>query len=228
MSNMRTILTIIGLLIAVECSAQTLAVSPGVSYGRFYDIRRAEGHFDKEYNPQFGYSFGIEMKDIALDTVIKVGFAVTYQNYGGDFYTRNGGQGGSAYDEGEITKDILGLEFYPINFRLIKKLRLSLGVSLNALLNYKMSGNRNSWIMGTSPSAPPNSGTTELNDIDGLVKPYYWGLNSCVGYEFEIGKIIIEPRYNFYVGLSEEFDRLQAGTKSMRQSIQLSIGYKIK
>ena len=214
MSNMRTILTIIGLLIAVECSAQTLAVTPGVSYGRFYDTRKAEGHFDKEYNPQFGYSFGIEMKDIALDTVIKVGFAVTYQNYGGDFYTRDGGQGGSAYDEGEITKDILGLEFYPINFRLIKKLRLSLGVSLNALLNYKMSGNHN--------------GTTELNDIDGLVKPYYWGLNSCVGYEFEIGKIIIEPRYNFYVGLSKEFDKLQAETKSMRQSIQLSIGYKIK
>ena len=44
----------------------------------------------------------------------------------------------------------------------------------------------------------------------------------------QIGKIIIEPRYNFYVGLSKEFDRLQAGTKSMRQSIQLSIGYKIK
>lgn len=225
---MRTILTTIVILIAISSCAQTIAINTGISYGRFYDTQKEEGHLVKNYTPQIGFYAGAEVKDIAIDTLIKIGFAINYQNYGGYFYTQNGGQGGSNTDEGEITKHILGLAFYPINLRLFKKLRISMGVSFNTLLSYRMSGNHSWYRRGSSPSNPGSSGTTDLNEIDGLVKPYYWGINSCIGYEFEVNKFIIEPRYNFYVGLSNEFDKLQTATKSLRHSFQLSIGYKIK
>lgn len=225
---MRNRLTIAVLLIVVCGSAQTVAICPGISYGGFYLGQKEEGHLVADYKSQLGYTIRAETKDIALDTMISIGFAINYQNYGGYFFTQNGGLGGTYTDEGKITKDVLGLEFYPINLRLVKKIRISLGVSLNALLNYNMSGNHSWSIIGTSPSDPSNTGSTDLNEIDGLIKPYYWGVNSTIGYEFELGQFRIEPQYNFYLGLSAEFDHLQATTKSLRQAIQLSIGYSIK
>lgn len=220
---MRTILIILGIFVATECSAQTLAMYPGLSYGGFYDIQKSEGDYTQEYDPQFGFNLGVEIKDIALDSVYKIALAVNYQRYGGGFYTQ-GTSYSYTYDQGTITKHVLGLEFYPINIHLFNNLRWSLGLSLNTLLTYKMYGKR-IW-SSNYPYGP--SGNVDLNDIDGFVKRFYWGVNSTIGYEFEVGNIRFEPRYSYYLGLTEEFDHLQAATKSMRYSIQLSFGYSLK
>ncbi len=222
---MRKTFTILIFLLAVHGHAQTIAIASGLNYGRFYDLRPNEGHFYKDYQAQFGSSFGAEVKDIAIDTSFKVGVAINYQNYGGYFLTRDGGMGGSITTQGQISKHVIGLELYPLHMTIHRHLRLNLGISYNRLIQYKLSGTK-SWWYGTGP--PLNTGTSDLNDLENFVKPYNWGLISSLGYEYTIGKIKIEPRYCYYFGVSTVFNRLQAATSSMRHNLVLSIGYSSK
>ena len=212
-------------LITLLGYTQTIGITPGMSYGRFYDFRNSEGHFYKEYQSQFGSSFGIEIKDIPIDTLFKIGFSINYQNYGGHFLTRDGGLGGSTTEEGEITKHVIGMELFPFHFKIHRHFRLNFGISYSRLIAYKLSGTR-SWWYGAGP--PLNTGTSELNDLENFVKPFYWGLISSLGYEFSVGKIKIEPRYSYYLGVSTDFNSLEAATSSMRHNFVISIGYSLK
>lgn len=221
---LRYSLSILLCLVFVLGYSQSVGISPGMSYGRFYDFRKSEGHFLKEYQSQFGNSFSIEIKDIPIDTLFKIGFSINYQNYGGYFLTRNGGLGGSTTEEGEITKHVIGMEFYPFHIIIHRHFRLNFGISYSRLMAYKLSGTRSWWAAGP----PLNTGTSELNDLENFVKPFYWGLISSFGYEFTAGNIKIEPRYSYYLGVSNDFNKLQAATSSMRHNFVLSISYNLK
>jgi len=224
---MRILLIVIGILLAVAAHAQTGALYTGLSHGRFYSLEKSGAHFSKNYQPQIGYQIGAEIKDVALDTGINIDFVLTYQNYGGYFYRKSGGLGSVYTTEGEITKEVLGLEIYPWHIRPTQHLRISFGASIHALLDYEVSGSHYGWRMGTSPGLPGESVTTDLKDVDELVKSFSWGVNARVGYEFEIGKIIVEPRYNFYGGLVREFKYPYGAPIAMRHAFQLSVGYRI-
>lgn len=206
--------------------SQIIGLSSGINYGRLYDLHiKSNPHFDSEYTGQHGYSFGIEMKDLAFDTVFNYNFAINYQNYGGQFEARNGGLGGSTADKGDITKHIVSLEFYPFCLKIKKHFRLNFGVTYNVLLSHKLTGVR-SWWYGMAPGL--NTGTISLNDLQNYVKARTWGLNSSIGYEFNFGKITLETRYVFFFGVSNEFLIFQSPAKSMRHSLVLSIGYSLR
>jgi len=221
---MKLKLAYIGFMLCLVSQAQTISFAPGINYGRFYDLSPNEGHFHAEYKPQVGFCFGVEIKEIKIDTLIKIGFALNYQNYGGSFLVRNGGMGGSISHEGTVSQGRLGIEFYPFNFRFFKHLRLRVGTSMNILLHKNLSGIKRWWYMGT----PPNHGTMELTKLDNFMRPITWGAHANIGYEFEIGKIVIEPRYAFYTSFYSEFSEIQANTKSMRHTLQLAVGYRLK
>jgi hypothetical protein len=206
---------------ASDAYSQIISVVSGLNYGRFYDTQIDEGHSYSTYNPQFGYTAGIEIRDISIKENYKIGFALNFQNYGGDFFATDGGLGGSTSDDGEITKNILGVEFYPLNVNLIKNLNTSLGVTFNSLVNYNLIGFHKWYYSGF----PGSSGSTDLNDIEGVVKRFHWGINASVGYRFEFGKIVFEPRYIFNLGISRELAGLQSSPKSWRHVAQLCIGY---
>ena len=127
------------------------------------------------------------------------------------------------YDEGEITKNILGIDVAPIAFRVLRHFTLSCGLSFNVTLHYEISG-IHSWFVG---GTPPSNGTVQLKDIHQLINRSNFGAFGSLGYRFEFSALVLEPRYSYYVGLSEEFNHLQADTKSMRHLFMLSLGYKI-
>lgn len=218
----RTVNSILLFFIAFIGQAQTVGISSGLNFGRFYDFRQNEGLFYKEYQAQFGYSLGLEVKGIPLDTILKMDVTLNYQNYGGQFLTRDGGLGGTTSTQGEITKHLIGIEVYPFHLNINPHFRWNWGISYSRLVHYNLSGTK-SWWYGNGSTL--SSGFSDLNDIDHFVKPNNWGLISSLGYEFTIGKIKIEPSYSYFFGVSQEFNSLQASTSSMRHNVTISIRY---
>jgi hypothetical protein len=222
---MNKLFTLLSLLITLNTSAQVLGVYSGFSTGTFYDRILSEGHASQKYRPQNGYLIGFEIKNIPLDKRFMFGAKINYQTYGGYFYTRSGGLGGSISDEGNITKQVLSFELNPFDVRCIQqRLRISPGLVYSALINYHLTGTH-TWGYGNGTTY--YFGTRDLNSMSGFVKPYYWGLNANIGYTFKLRELIIEPKYCFYKSLSDEFDQLQAPTKSWRQTVMLCIGIPI-
>ncbi|MDP4687775.1 MAG: hypothetical protein NWS53_12780 [Salibacteraceae bacterium] len=197
--------------------SQTIAVYGGANYGRYYSFKQEEGHFSKNFNPQMGYGFGVELKDLMIDSTKLARLAISFQNYGGDFLIQDGGLAGSSSTSGEVTRNALFVDFYPVGLKLLKELEMSFGASFGVLLNYQLSGKKYGYSAG-------NSWSNELSTNSNFVKPLNFGLNAALGYEFKIGSIRLEPRYNFFLGLANEFDQSFIPTKSMRHSFQLSIG----
>ena len=218
---MRIAILFFGLVIASTGFAQSFRYFAGVNTGRFYDTQQAlDGtHNEKAYTSQIGYGLGVELEGLALDTLIKLRIALGFHNYGGSFYNRRGALGGSIEESGSLSKNVVALEVYPLNVRIYRKLRLSAGMSVNAMLNHTLSGNKHSTI-------GPEQTTLALNEINNFVKPINWGANAALGYELGIGDFLIEPRYNYHIGLSNEFQL--AGIKSMRHMFSISCAYSFR
>lgn len=211
------------LLLSNNLLSQTFYLDFGGNYGRFYDLRREEGHFSKEYSQGFGYNFDLRISDIKLDSNFTFQFAVGFEKYEGDFYASDGGQGGASSKRGSLQKQIIDVEFYPLNVRFWKSFIFSTGVEVNFKVNQRLAGISSQWQMG-KPSYPD----IDLNTIDGFVKSTNWGLNACLGYEFSIGNIKIKPNYKYFLGLSKEFDQIPSNARSQRHNFQIGIGYVIK
>jgi hypothetical protein len=207
-------------------SAQVVGAYSGASYGRFYNINRgSNAHFSSEYVQQFGFRAGIEMKNIKIDSFFTLKFALGYENYGGYFKVRNGGLGGSTTDEGTVSKDVLTIQVYPFNIKVINHLTIRAGLEMNVLLNEEINGTRSGWQIQSSPIPTNPYFSTNLSDIDDYVKKVNYGFNFSLGYEFKIGNLVLEPQYNFFLGASKEFETFQTRIKSMRQSLGVSVGF---
>lgn len=222
---MRFTLLLFTLLLSLQSYSQTYGLFGGVNVGRFYDLRKNEGNFYKKYTGESGTTFRFEIKDISIDSLPKMSLALSYQSYGGYFLSRDGSPGGISKDEGTIRSQIIGLEFYPIHFLIKKHVRLSLGISANRLIDYRVSGRR---IVSSGSGMNYISADISLNELDSFVRLYSMGAVSSMGYEFKIGKILIAPCYGFYLGLTNEFNESPALTRSMRHSFMLGIGYTLK
>ncbi|HMW39657.1 MAG: hypothetical protein K1X68_00135 [Saprospiraceae bacterium] len=220
---MRLIIIFSAFMAGYSCLAQTLAVNTAISYGSYYDIKNVDGQYEKKYQPQIGYRMGLEINNIPNNSPIHTSLCLYYQSYGGSFYTKLRGLGGTIYDDGQITKNVMGIDFAPIGIQFLRHFTLSCGLSFNVTLLYQISG-IHSWFVG---GTPPRNGTVQLKDLHQFVNRFNFGAFGTLGYRFEFGKLVLEPRYSYDVGLSEEFNHLQADTKSKKQLLTISLGYKI-
>lgn len=221
---MRYTLTILLTFTCFLVQSQTLGFTPGFNYGRYYNAHKTEGQSKSAYEGQLGYSFRVELKDLPIDSGIHIAFALSYQHYGGRFNTQNVGLGGAAYEKGELSKHSLGFEFYPLHLKIKDQLRLNMGVACYRMLAYSISGTRY-WWSGTANDPSYKSGFIQLKDDPDFVNPFSIGVIGSVGYEMKIGKLILEPRYRFYLGLTDEVQPLTAATRALRNSFELSFGF---
>lgn len=205
-------------------SAQNLSFRAGANYGRFYDFRKSEGHFQKDYHPETSFTTSIALSRVKLDSNLYLGFVLNYEQYGGSIYTANGGLGSATSTTGKCKKQVLSLDFYPVELAFWNQLYLGLGINVNATLVKELSGTRYSW--GGIDSTYSTT-TTDLNSISGLVKTFNAGLVGRVGYRYLFGSWFLEAEYRYYLGLSNEFNSVQASTKSFRHSMVLGIGIKL-
>lgn len=213
--------------LCLQTTAQTIGLNLGAGYGRFYSLVKSDGHFSKEFERQIAFRCGMECKDIKIDSFFRFKFIVGFEQYGGSFFERDGGLGSQKSEKGKLTKNSFSLHVYPLDFNFLKRATFCLGLAFNISLPSRLEGEMSSWY---AQSNPPDivSSKVPLDQIDGFLRSFNLGVVSSLGYEFVFGKWILEPRYNFHLGLSDEFNQLEATTKSIRQSLTLSLLRKLK
>lgn len=218
----RTISSFLYILIICTSSylfGQNVILSGGPNFGGLYDLTHSEGHHLKDYSSEFGYCFALTFSDLHVDSVLNPKFTVGLEQYGGGFYTSDGGLGGNTSESGNFKKQVLFLHLYPAILKISKNLIFSPGIGFNYMISNQLNGNRDSWSISDGASSYP------LSAMDGFIPRWNAGLTAALTYNWHIGKFTISPIYHYYLGLTQEFRRLQSPAKSQRHSLQLGFGY---
>ncbi len=196
---------------------QHLELFGAMNWNNFHDYNN-ERYQISEYKPGNGYSFAISIDDIAFKEAA-LRFTFRLDNYSGEIYTRSGGLAGFNITKASVEKYSLGFEVFPLNFKILKALRINIGGSFNFLISEKLSGYKQSWF----PSSPSDPVLLDGNTVE-LSNNFTFGIISRIAYNIKIAeKWYISPQYQFFFGLSNEFIKIQAKTKSMRHYLGLGI-----
>jgi hypothetical protein len=218
-----TIFEILFFLIISNSLGQTVEFSGGANRNKFFDLERQDGHFITEYNPDFGYSFGISISDFKIDT-LRMRISLLIDNYKGNFYTTNGGLGGAYETEAEVNKTTMGIGLYPLNISIRNNFHISLGGEFSLKLFDQTSGHKSSWRMGA-----PSTYMKIENDSVKINKNLFFGISGRISYDIRIKENwYIGPQYKFYFGLTDEFENTEAEIKSMRHNFLIGIIRKLK
>ncbi len=203
-------------------SGQQIGFSGGYCTNQFYNFIEEGGHTSALYQDGTGYRFNINIDNIGLDS-IPIRISVHYENFTGGLTTSDGGMGGGSTTRAEIEKSSLGLSLFPINIRIFKELKLSVGGELSYLVGSEVTGSRKI----TSISAPGSY--TNLHDNQtAFFKAFTFGVIGRVAYNFKIYQnYYLVPEYNYYLGLTREFEDTEIYTYSYRHLYMIGIAKRI-
>lgn len=222
---MKKLVTILLCVSSLNLYSQNIELFGGVNNTIFHDNRDDGGHFQSTYKSDPTYSFGIAIDNIIMGIMDSAIFRFTLQfdKYSGNIEARDGGQGGSYSIAANINKSLLSFGFFPISFRIFKKIDFNFGFQLSKLVSESF--------IGTSSSS--GHGVYNSYDLQEKHKKFssstYFGPIVRLAYDFHIYKsIIISPQYSFYYGMTNEFLEFPAETKSMRHFIGIGIKKNLK
>lgn len=221
---MKLLLSILFALLLSSLFSQRFEVFGGINRNRFFDFREENPHQSSSYLPKNGYSFGFALDSLSVEKM-RWRFSLQYDNYAGIFEVSSGGMGGSITTQGDVTKSILGIGIFPLNFRMIKKkIDASFGFLFSVLLDEKFTGTNGGWYTST----PSSNGGSWSSDIKkGISSSSYFGFQGRFAYKIRISqKMHITPQYQFYFGFADEFDE-NYFTKSLRHCLCIGLMRKI-
>ena len=212
------------LIITIQLHSQEIGISGGYCMNHFFDLQKEDSpHIATEYENGSGYRFNIILDKIYLDTLL-FRFSLNFTKYDGSFMAREGGLGGSSTTEAYINKYLLGLAIYPINIKIFKELRINIGGEFSYLVKSDIKGSRSSWNM----SSGSNYIDLESDSID-IFKEFHFGIVNRIGYNFKLFKQwYLVPEYNFYLGLTREFDDIDPRVFAYRHFFMLGIISRLK
>ncbi len=225
---MKKLLIGLFLLSSLSLFSQNIELIGGVNKNVFFNFPRNQGNFSSSYNADYGFSVRIGVDNIK-NRRMSLRFTLGYDKYGGELTAIEGGLGGSHTTEAKINKSIISLGLFPLNFRIINKIDLNIGVELARLIYEQYSGTTSGFHMGHD-SWSYNSWSYNLADkYDHFNAKTYVGIVARIAYDFNISdKWAISPQYSYYLGLSDEFKEFPETTKSMRHNFCIGIQRKIK
>ncbi len=200
-------------------NSQSIELGGGLNRNKFYSWKHNEGHFNAEYKSGNGFSFFLSLEDTVLKDIF-VKFVLVLDDYNGTLSTTNGGLGGSSTTYADVNKTIIGLGFYPFNYKFLKSGFLNFGVSYSLLLNQQMDGYNSWWYLGTS-----SSGIDTLdNNSDKYKNNSTFSAVARIAYKIAVTKSwYLVPQYLITFGFGNEFKNLEADTRSFRQTFALGI-----
>lgn len=202
-------------------SAQNVEFSGLLNRNTYFDYTRDEGHFRSTYKTNNGFAFSFS----AEDTIIKSLFlrlTLTLENYNGSIDVHDGGLGSSSGTEADVKKTVLGINIYPLNFKIGKMAWINIGPSINYLLHIKMNGQHSFW-RGTSTGIQSETIDLKTNGYDYTTR-FNYGLNVRIAPEININKRwALLPQYLVHFGISREFRNVEANIISVRQYLGLGI-----
>jgi len=197
---------------------QNIGFSGAYCANHYYDFKKNDGHFITEYKNGSGYSLNINLDSIILGKD-QFRFSLHFLKYDGSIMTRDGGLAGGVSTKADITKYILGLTIFPININVWKELVINMGGDLNYLIYTNASGIKTEWGLGN----PTKIENLEDRTID-IYNEFNLGIVTRIGYNIKVYKHwYLVPEYNFYFGLTNEFNKVEANVKSVRQYFTLGL-----
>ena len=212
------------LITTIQLYSQDIGISGGYCMNHFFDLNKdVSPDYSTEYENGSGYRCNIILDNIYLDTLL-FRFSLNFTKYDGSFRQRDGGLAGSSTTKAYINKYLLGLTIYPINIKIFNDLRINIGGEFSYLVKSDIKGSISSWNM----SSGSNYIDLENDSID-IIKEFHFGIVSRIGYNFKLYKEwYLVPEYNFYLGLSKEFDNIDSGVFAFRNFFMLGVITRLK
>jgi hypothetical protein len=220
---MKTFFTIVICFSCLTLFGQKIELFGGQNKNTFFNSAQTSGHFNSSYNSGSGFFAGIGVDSVKVDWMT-MRFTLQLEKYGGKLEASDGGLGGGNSTHASIDKSIITLGLFPLNFRILKKIDLNLGLEISRLLDESFNGTIGGWMMGQ-----PNWSENLQDKYSRFSSLSYFGIRGKISYDFLLThSIIISPQFSYYYGLSGEFDEFPTETKSMRYSFGLGLKKEIK
>jgi hypothetical protein len=215
------------MVVCVFCSlclnGQKLEVSGGINTTCFYSDYWSTGETGGTYSKRLGLQIGISINDVSAD---RFRFGLKLANYRGVYDNSFSALGGGRTYHVDISKFVIALEAFPLNFTLFTNLKLNIGGECNCLLFDATTGASHSWQMGTAPSQPGTSSSKKFEV--GTWGGNNWisaGILTRIAYEIPLSdEWFFTPQFLFYVGLTQEFKDL---SKTMRPYLEIGLAKKL-
>ncbi|MFZ4401045.1 MAG: hypothetical protein ACOYO1_13490 [Bacteroidales bacterium] len=205
-----------------DISGQNIELSCGLNRNNYFDSRNKDERYTSENTPGFGYSFGISISEIKIDTFC-FRISARIDNYKCSLNTAGGGIGSGYRTKANVDKTFVGLSIYPINFTIFKKLKFSLGGEFGYKIYDRTTGIRYSFGMGGGRTLLIDNETVKIN------KNFIFGLSVNISYVISINdNWSIAPQYKFCLPLINEFINTEEDIISLRHNFEIGIIRRIK
>lgn len=217
---MKTTAALLLFFISFSISAQNIEVIGGVLYNSFYDTEADEPTRNSLLDSHFGHSFTIGIDDVNLKW-LPLRFTIGYENYGGKIDVIEHTRMSFESIKSDINNKVFTVAAYLINFKILKKIDLNIGLQYAYLLNKRTEINYTYHTSGWNPF------TEDINDKSEYCEENTYGLRGRVAYDFTVyDRFTISPQYDFYYGLSKEFRGFPETVYAYRH--YFSVGLQIK
>ena len=218
---MKYILILIIFLSSFTLFSQSIAITGGLNYNSFFDFKQDGNYYSSSYSSDFGYSVGVELDDIKVRW-LKLRLTFNYDKYGGKIAINEWSLGFDDDTNAEIDKSIISLGIFPLNFKIIDRININLGLEMAGLISEDIIGTQSYWENGQYVWIKDLSDTDER-----FCARAYFGLRGRIAYDIRISdNLVISPQYSYYLGLSNEF--VTTATKSIRHYFCIGLQRKIK
>jgi len=208
------------LLTATTLFSQNLELIGGINKNRFFDLEKETG-YTSDYFIDYGYMLKVGIDEIKTE-YFPIGFTLGFEKYGGEFNALEASSGGGYRTIAMIDKSVFSVGFYPMCFRIIKRIDLNIGAEYSLLMSESYSGTYSSWKMG------------QITDYDlklrynNFSRNSYLGLLGRIAYDINLSdKLVLSPQYSCYFGLSGEFIEFPMDTRSLRHQLCIGIQRKL-
>jgi len=201
---------------------QSIEFYGGALINSFYDFERNDNRTVTDYKSGLGYALRISYNAEQL-TDFPFRLTLYFEQYSGEIYKKGGGQGGGSIIDINTVKQSIGIGIYPLNFKFGGNFKVNFGANFNLLISEKESGYHSFWLGGTSNE------TYWDNDSAQLSSTIIFGLSSRFAYKIKVSENwCIVPQYQFYWGLSDEFESNLEKVKSIRNYFLVGILLNLK
>jgi len=211
-------------LVPLSFSAQRVSAFGGMTRNIFFDhLSKKYGSYISSYNDATGFTAGLGI-DSALVDWLTMRFTFQFEQYSGHLDVSEGNKSGGTRTKAAVTKSIVSLGVFPINIRILNRIKVNLGFDISVLANDSFSGSESNWnYTGKATYYILQEHYSKFS------APLFLGLRGRIRYDIFVSeKICLTPHYGFYFGGSGGFWQFPEKTRSIRHMVGIGIKKRTK
>jgi hypothetical protein len=190
-----------------------------------HQTNKDDFHYNSSYDPKLGFCAGISADSIRLGW-FKLRFTLQFDQLNTDLKASYELLGGGKTTKATVDKSMITLGFFPVNFQFFHHFAVNLGVDVSGLIHENFRGTTSGYQSGN----PGWNWSKDLKDAsDHFSARINLGICGRIAYDFRISNVLsVSPQYQFYYGLTPEFDAFPDKTTSMQHYFCIGIKKKMK